>query len=301
MPARIVVAGGSGFLGRALTAALAQNGHDVVVLSRGSSAGPYRTVQWNPDGTRGAWASTIDGAYAVVNLSGESIAGKRWSDAQKSRILDSRVQATRSIVAAIRSAVTPPAVLISGSAVGYYGSRGDETLTETASAGADFLADVCVRWESEASIASSERTRVVFLRTGLVLDRNGGALPPMLPPFIFGVGGPVGSGQQYWPWIHLADWVALVRWAIEASSVSGPMNATAPNPVTNREFASSLGKAMRRPAFMPAPAFALRLLLGEMADALILSGQRALPERAQRGGFAFRYSRLDDALRALFT
>src|SRR5262245_47028601 len=301
MPARIVVAGGSGFLGRALSAALAQEGHDVVVLTRGSSTGgPHRTIRWNPDGTRGEWASAVDGAHAVVNLAGESIAGKRWSSAQKARILDSRVQATRSIVAAIRSAAAPPAVLISGSAVGYYGPHGDDVLTESAAAGADFLAEVCVRWEAEASIASSERTRVVFLRTGLVLERDGGALPPMLPPFRLGVGGPVGSGSQYWPWIHRADWIGLVRWTMQTSNVAGPVNAPAPQPVTNKAFASALGRAMHRPAFVPAPAFALRLLLGEMADALILTGQRAVPERAERGGYAFRYSRLEDALRTLF-
>jgi len=302
MPGRIVVAGGSGFLGQALNAALAQEGYDVVVLTRGSSTdGSNRIIQWNPDGTRGAWAAAVDGAHAVVNLAGESIAGKRWSAAHKARILDSRVQATRSIVAAIRSAATPPVVLINGSAVGYYGPRGDEVLTETAAAGADFLAEVCVRWEAEASIASSERTRVVFLRTGLVLARDGGALPPMLPPFRFGVGGPVGSGRQYWPWIHRDDWIGLVRWTMQSSNVSGPVNATAPQPVTNKAFAAALGKAMHRPAFMAAPAFALRLLLGEMADALILSGQRAVPERAERGGFPFRYSRLEGALATLFT
>ncbi|HMD35719.1 MAG TPA: DUF1731 domain-containing protein, partial [Vicinamibacterales bacterium] len=155
-------------------------------------------------------------------------------------------------------------------------------------------------WEAEAMRASSDRTRVVCIRTGLVLEKDGGALPQMLPPFRFGAGGPVGSGRQYWPWIHRADWIAMVKWAIATSSVIGPVNVTAPAPERNRDFATALGRAMHRPAFMPAPAFALRLLLGEMADALLLSGQRAVPEKAQRLGFAFRYSRLDGALAAIF-
>jgi uncharacterized protein (TIGR01777 family) len=190
-------------------------------------------------------------------------------------------------------------VFVSGSAVGYYGPRGGEVVTEEAPAGSDFLADVCVRWEEEASRAAN-RTRVVFVRTGLVLERDGGALAQMLPPFKLGVGGPLGSGRQFWPWIHRADWVALVRWAIDDASVEGAMNATAPTPETNADFTRALGRALRRPAFLPAPAFALRLMLGEMADALLLSGQRAVPSRAERGGFTFCYPRLGDALDALF-
>ena len=169
-------------------------------------------------------------------------------------------------------------------------------MTEDAPAGSDFLARVCAAWEAEASRAASGRTRVVCIRTGLVLEKDGGALPQMLPPFKVGAGGPVGSGRQYWPWIHRDDWTALVRWAIADASVSGAVNATAPNPVTNAEFARALGRALHRPAFMPAPAFALRLLLGEMADALLLSGQRAVPAKAMRGGFTFTYSNVDDAL-----
>ena len=236
---------------------------------------------------------------AVVNLAGEPIAARRWSDGHKARILDSRLQVTRTIVNAIRDAASPPAVFISGSAVGYYGPLRDEIVTEDAPPGSDFLASVCAQWEAEAMRAAG-RARVVCVRTGLALERDGGALPQMLPPFKFGVGGPVGSGRQYWPWIHRDDWIALVRWAIDTPSVTGPVNATAPSPITNAEFARALGRALHRPAFMPAPAFALRLLLGEMADALLLSGQRAVPAKAQRLGFTFRYSQLDDALRAIF-
>jgi uncharacterized protein (TIGR01777 family) len=276
---QIVIAGGTGFLGRPLTAALTAEGHRVTALPRGSIDG-------------------VDGADVVVNLAGESIAGRRWSDDQKLKILDSRVSTTRRLVDAIVAAAHPPAVFVSGSAVGYYGPHGDEVVTESAPAGDDFLARVCAAWEAEAARAVAA-TRVVFVRTGLVLERDGGALPQMLPPFWFGAGGPVGSGRQYWPWIHRADWIAIVRWAI-ANNVEGPVNATAPTPETNNAFASALGRALHRPAFMPAPAFALRLMLGEMADALLLSGQRAVPEKAERMGFAFRYARIDEALSAIF-
>jgi uncharacterized protein (TIGR01777 family) len=301
---KIVIAGGRGFLGRPLAAALARDGHDVVTLTRGTTPergdSRSRAVPWTPNGDAGSWATEIDGAGAVVNLAGESIAARRWTDAQKHRILDSRVQATRSLVAAIQHATTPPPVFVSGSAVGYYGPLGDEIATEDTPPGSDFLARVCVQWEAEAARAASDRTRVVCIRTGLTLEKDGGALPQMLPPFTFGAGGPVGSGRQYWPWIHREDWIALVKWAIETPAVAGAVNLTAPAPVTNADFARALGRALHRPAFMPAPAFALRLLLGEMADALLLSGQRAVPARAERGGFAYRYARLEDALRAIF-
>jgi uncharacterized protein (TIGR01777 family) len=301
---KIVIAGGTGFLGRPLTARLVSDGHDVVVLSRRAAAGvAARTVLWSAiDGVSeaDAWASEIDGADAVVNLAGESIAGHRWSPAHKQSILDSRVRATRSLVAAIDRAARPPAVFVSGSAVGYYGPLGDELAVETTRPGSDFLAQVCKQWEAEANHAVSPRTRVVCVRTGLVLESDGGALAKMLPPFKFGVGGPVGSGLQYWSWIHRADWVDLVRWAIHTEAASGALNATAPNPVRNVEFVRSLGWALRRPSFIPAPALALRLLLGEMADALLLSGQRAVPATAETLGFSFTYAKIDDAFGAIF-
>jgi hypothetical protein len=300
---KIVIAGGTGFLGLPLTARLVADAHDVVVLTRGTAAprGPRggRLVSWTPGGDAGPWVGEIDGAGVVVNLAGEPIAGRRWTDAQKRRITDSRVQATRSLVDAIRRAGTPPPVFISGSAVGYYGPRGDEVVTEDSAAGSDFLARVCVQWEAEANRAAGAGTRVVCIRTGLVLEGDGGALPQMLPPFTFGVGGPVGSGRQYWPWIHRSDWIDLVCWAIRMASVAGPVNVTAPAPVTNAAFARALGRALHRPSFMPAPAFALRLLLGEMADALLLSGQRAVPAKAERLGFAFRCATIDEALTAI--
>jgi uncharacterized protein (TIGR01777 family) len=302
---KIVIAGGTGFLGRPLVQALAADHHEIVLLTRAApppanGATTPRLVQWTPKAESGPWTSEIDRAGAVVNLAGESIAARRWSPAQKRRILQSRLSATRSLVTAIRAAATPPVAFVSGSAVGFYGSRGDEIATEDTPPGDDFLASVCVQWEAEAARAASPRTRVVALRTGLVLERDGGALPRMLPPFWIGAGGPVGTGRQYWPWIHRGDWVDLVRWAIRSANVSGAVNATAPTPVTNLEFARTLGRVIRRPAFMPAPAFALKLLMGEMAEALLFSGQRAVPQKAERLGFTFRYRQLEDALRAIF-
>jgi uncharacterized protein len=296
----VVVAGGTGFLGRPLSRALAADGHDVFILTRGSTDRRTNSITWTPNGESGPWASAIDGAGVVVNLAGESIAAKRWTAAQKRKILDTRVLATRSLVTAIRTASVPPSVFVSGSAVGYYGPLGDEVVTEDAPPGSDFLARVCVTWEEEARRAAKAPTRVVCVRTGVVLEKDGGALPQMLPPFKVGVGGPVGSGRQYWPWIHRQDWIDLVRWAIRTPDAGGAINATAPHPVTNADFARALGRAMHRPAFMPAPAFALRLLLGEMADALLLSGQRAVPRRAERGGFTFAYVKVDEALQAIF-
>jgi uncharacterized protein len=298
---KIVISGATGFLGRPLAAALALDGHTLVVLSRGSSAPPpgtERLVNWTPDGTTAAWAAEIDGAGAVINLAGEPIAS-RWTASRKRQILDSRVLATRSLTEAIRLARTPPATFISGSGVGFYGPLQDQIATEDTPAGQDFLAGVCVAWEGEASRAQSARTRVVCVRTGLVLERDGGALPQMLPPFRLGAGGPVGSGRQYWPWIHRQDWIDLVRFALATPAIAGPLNATAPEPARNADFARALGRAMHRPAFMPAPGFALKLLLGEMAEGLLLSGQRAVPEKAQRFGYTFAFTDVNEALGAL--
>jgi uncharacterized protein (TIGR01777 family) len=298
---KIVISGGTGFLGRPLTDALAHDGHAVVVLTRGapSAGAAIQKVTWQPNGSVGAWGSEINGAGAVINLAGESIGNRRWTAQQKDRILDSRVRATRSLSEAIHRAASPPAVFISGSAVGYYGSRHDQIVTEDTPAGSDFLADVCVRWEAEA-IRASNHSRVVCLRTGLPLGRDGGALPSIAMPFWFGAGGPVGSGNQYWPWIHRQDWIDLVQFAISNAEVVGPLNATAPQPVTNRQFSKALGEALHRPSFMPAPGFALKLLLGEMADGLLLSGQRAVPAKAQKLGFKFAYETLDHALANLY-
>jgi uncharacterized protein len=293
---KVIIAGGTGFLGTPLVGRLRSDGHDVSVLSRrphgaGESA-------WSPDGTAGPWADALDGAGAVVNLAGESIAGGRWTAARKTAIRESRMRATRSLVNAIARAARAPATFISASAVGYYGPHGDEPLTEEAPPGSDFLATVCRDWEAEA-LRAPAGTRVVLLRTGLVLGNGGGALPQIALPFRLFAGGPVGSGRQYWSWIHRDDWVELVRWALQTTSVSGPINLTAPNPVPNREFASTMGRVMHRPAFVPAPGFAMKIVLGEMADALLLTGQRVLPAKPRANGFAFRFGSLEPALRDL--
>jgi uncharacterized protein len=296
----IVIAGGSGFLGTALSRTLAAEGHDVTILTRESSrTGPGQPhvsfLPWEPNGNAGPWANAIDGATAVINLAGESIAARRWSAAQKQKLRNSRLLATKSLTTAIRQAARAPAVFISGSAVGYYGNRGDETITEASAPGTDFLAGLAKEWEAGATEVASA-TRVALVRTGIVLDRRGGALPRMLPPFQMFVGGPLGSGTQYMPWIHKDDWVRMVSWMITEEGARGPVNATSPSPVTNAEFSKALGHALKRPSLLPAPAFALRLALGEMADALLLSGQRALPVRATDLGFSFRYAGIDEAL-----
>jgi uncharacterized protein len=299
---KIVIAGGSGFLGSPLAAALAADRHEVVVLTRqaGTARPGPRAVVWSPDGSVDAWATEVDGSDAVINLAGESIGGRRWSPQQKQRILESRLRATGSLVAAIEGASQPPQTFVSASAVGFYGPRGAEIVTEDTPAGSDFLASVCTRWESAANRASGSRTRVVRVRTGLVLALDGGALPQMLPPFKVGAGGPVGSGLQYWPWIHRDDWLGLVRWMLQSDQVVGAVNATGPEPVQNAEFARALGRALHRPSFMPAPAFALRLMLGEMADGLLLSGQRAIPAKAEALGFSWTYRKVEKALAAIF-
>jgi uncharacterized protein (TIGR01777 family) len=306
---RIIIAGGRGFLGSALTVQLTSEGHDVVVLTRPPAGGsPLRAAPpgrvthaaWNPDGQSGEWAQALHAADAVVNLAGESIAARRWTAAQKAKIRTSRLMATSSLVAAVRETATAHRVLVSASAVGYYGDRGDQTLTEASAPGDGFLAGVCKEWESTASLAASSSCRVALVRTGIVLDRRGGALAKMLPPFLMFAGGPIGSGRQYMPWIHTQDWTRLVSWIIQHEAARGPVNATAPRPVTNAELAKALGHALRRPSIMPVPGLALKLMLGEMAGALLLSGQRALPVRATELGFSFRFANVGEALADIF-
>src|SRR6185503_19029262 len=298
MAVKVVVTGGTGFLGAALVDALRRDGHDVTVLTR-RPARATGEVQWNPTAGLDVWARSFEGAGAVINLAGEPIAGGRWTAARKRAILASRLEATSGSVAALRAAGTAGATLLSGSAIGYYGTHGDEPLDESSPPGTDFLATVCREWEGEA-LEAGDHARVVLLRTGLVLARGGGALQQLALPFHFFAGGPLGSGRQVMSWIHRDDWIAMVRWALASVDLRGPVNLTAPAPVTNREMATALGRALHRPSFMPAPAFALRLALGEMADAMVLNGQRVLPRVAQSGGFTFKYASLDDALGEIY-
>lgn len=294
---RIILAGGSGFLGSALAARCRAEGHDTRILTRSPEGMAPDQIQWQPDGTAGSWAEALNGADVIVNLAGEGIADGRWTAARKNAIRQSRLLSTRSLVTAIRRLTTPPALLVNASGVGYYGDRGAEPVTETTSAGRDFLAELCVEWEREAEQASSI-ARVAILRNGLVLHPSGGALARMLLPFRVGLGGRLGSGDQYLPWIHLDDWVDLVRWLMVNPDARGAFNVTAPGPVTNAAFTRALGRALHRPTIIPVPVFALRLLFGELADTL-LTGQRAIPLRAQEMGFPFRFAHIDDALRDL--
>jgi uncharacterized protein (TIGR01777 family) len=295
-PMRIVIAGGSGFLGRALAADLLRDGHDVQVLTR-RPRGTHDVI-WTAAPEPAAWMNVVDGADAVVNLAGEPL-DRRWTPDRKRALRASRLDATTALVAALRRAARRPSVFLSGSAIGIYGTRGSEPLDEHAPPGSDFTARLCREWEASAAEAN-DLARVVLLRTGLVLGREGGVLPRLARPFQFFAGGPLGSGRQYYSWIHRRDWVAMVRWAMTNGAVSGPLNVTAPHPVTNAELARALGAALHRPALVPAPAFALRLLLGEMADALVLGGQRVVPRKALSLGFSFAYDTIDAALRALY-
>jgi len=306
---KIVIAGGTGFLGGPLAEMYAEDGNEVYVLSRSVPVGEMRhdpgtgvpgitRVGWIPDGSSGRWSSVLENADALVNLSGEPLDAKRWNAQTKQQLRDSRVLATGSLVAAMRSLSSAPAVFISGSAVGYYGPCDNRPLSERDEPGKDFLAQLCVDWEKEALPAAS-LTRVVLIRTGIVLERSGGALPEMMKPFRFFAGGPLGSGRQYVSWVHRLDWVEMVRWIVQTPSVRGPVNVTAPHPVTNRQLARAIGRAMRRPSLLPAPAFALKAVVGEFAESLV-TGQRVIPAIAQQAGYHFRYPELDQAFRGMF-
>ncbi len=299
---RVAVTGGTGLVGQALVRALHGDDHDVLVLSRRGNAGPggVRTARWpGAEGGGGTWWRTLEGADAVVHLAGEPIAARRWDTAQKERIRASRTRGTRALVEGMSQLQRPPAVLISASAVGYYGPCGDAVIHEDAPPGRDFLAEVCVAWEAEAARAEALGTRVAVLRLGLVLAAHGGALARMLLPFRLFLGGPAGTGRQWVAWIHLDDAVGLMRWLLTTPDARGPFHATAPQPLTNRDFSRAIGRALGRPSWLPVPAAALRLALGEMAEALLLTGQRAVPARALAGGVGFRYADADAALRAV--
>jgi uncharacterized protein (TIGR01777 family) len=295
---RVVVAGGTGFIGSKLWETLLAKGHDVVLLTRDASRSrdqihpKVHVVSWAPGA---AWESWVDGAGGIVNLAGESIA-QRWTKAAKERIVASRLEATERLCAAIQKAILKPSVLVNASAVGIYGPRGEETLSEDSSPGSDFLATTCTAWEEAARAVEPIGVRVALVRTGVVLAREGGALAKMLPPFRAFLGGPVGGGSQFLSWIHRDDLAALYIFALENPEVKGPLNGTAPNPVTMRDFAKALGHALHRPSFLPVPAPAVRLLLGEMST-VVLDGQRVVPRKAEALGFRFHFPQIDPALR----
>lgn len=304
---KVLITGGSGLIGRALAASLAADGHEVVILSRSPERvsglpNGVRAVGWDGRSAAG-WATEADGADAIVNMAGASLKGEgflpsRWSKKRKALIRQSRADAGAAVVDAVRQAKVKPKMVLQASAVGYYGPRDEEIITEESTAGPDFLAEVCKVWEASTAEVESLGVRRVITRTGLLLTMQGGAFPLLVLPFRLFAGGPFGSGKQYYPWIHIDDYIAALRFLIESKTASGVYNVGAPNPVANREFARTLGRVLRRPSWLPAPAFAMRLALGEVST-VVLDGQRVVPARLEAEGFKFEFAELEPALRDL--
>jgi uncharacterized protein (TIGR01777 family) len=294
---KIAITGATGLIGTRLVAALKDRDDDVTVLTRSpqraAAALGVAAVGWDAL-NEPAPSEALEGRSAVIHLAGEPVA-QRWNAASKKAILDSREIGTRNLVAGIAASEPRPGVLVSSSAVGYYGKHGDEKIDEQCAPGSDFLANVCVAWEREAVAAEQLGLRVVLIRTGIVLDADGGALKTMMPPFKAGVGGPVAGGKQYMPWIHADDIVGLYLAALDSSDWSGPVNGTAPTPVTNAEFSKALGKALHRPSLFPVPGFVIRARFGEMAE-IVTEGQRAIPAAAMESGYQFIEPELGQAL-----
>jgi uncharacterized protein (TIGR01777 family) len=292
---RILISGSHGLVGTALIKALEPEGHEIFRLVR-YAPHSQAEIEWSPDRYSIALAR-LEGFDAVIHLAGESIAEGRWTEEKKKRIRESRVKGTRLLGDALANLSKPPRSLICASAIGYYGNRGDELLTETSPPGDDFLAQVCVEWEKGTELAREKGIRVVNTRFGIILDAKGGALAKMLPPFRMGIGGKIGSGKQWMSWIALDDVVGAIKFALSNETIAGPVNFVAPNPVTNAEFTKSLGKQLSRPTIFPIPAFGVRLAFGEMADALLLSSQRVEPLKLKQSAFPFQFNELEGALR----
>jgi uncharacterized protein (TIGR01777 family) len=300
---RIIMTGGTGLIGKALCAQLSADGHIVTVLSRNPDksrdmpAG-VRVEQWDGKTTQG-WGQLVDGADAVINLAGAGIADAPWTESRKQLIRESRIQAGLAIQNAIKAAEKKPAVLLQASAVGYYGQNHDDSIiTEATAAGGDFLAKTCFDWEMSTAPVARMGVRRVILRTGIVLSNTGGAFPKMLLPFKFFAGGPLGNGKQWMPWIHIHDEIRAIMHLLTHPATEGAYNLCAPNPVTNKQFSNLVGSQMGRPAFLPAPAFALKTVLGEMST-ILLDGQRAIPEKLEQSGFVFTYPTAHEALSQL--
>lgn len=298
---KIFVTGATGLIGRRLCQSLTGDGHTVVAVSRSPekvrNLAAGEILKWDPMAGPPP-AQALNEVDAIVHLAGEPVADKAWSDEQKKRIMDSRVISTRNIVEGIRAANPRPPIFVSASAVGYYGDRGDEKLYEESAAGTGFLSEVCQAWEREAEAANSLNIRLVLARIGVVLSLEGGAMAKMLTPFKLGVGGPLGSGRQWFPWIHIDDIVGILRHAISTETLTGPINGSAPEDVTNAEFSRQLGRVLGRPAFLPTPEFALKLIFGERA-AVLLASNRVIPKVAEQTGYKFKFASLTPALKDL--
>lgn len=291
----VAISGGTGLVGRALSDVLRQQGKSVQAISRQKDTSYDETLNWDP--AQGLVnPARLESVDAVVHLAGENIAAGRWNDALKGRIRNSRIEGTRNLVKSIAAVEKRPSVLVSASAIGLYGDRDSETLDENAAPGEGFLPEVCEAWEAEADAAAELGVRVVKIRIGLVLSPHGGALQKMLLPFKLGGGGVVGSGKQYWSWIGLHDLTRVIAFCINNEAVQGPVNAVSPQAVTNAEFTKTLGSVLHRPTFLPMPAFAAKLALGEMADALLLSSANVVPKKLVEHGFEFEYPALKDCL-----
>jgi uncharacterized protein (TIGR01777 family) len=302
---RVIVAGGGGLIGRRLIEELLRRQHEVTVLSRRPENVQriFPAVHgeiWDAKTSDGL-SSVLDGADAVINLAGEPIAAKRWTQTQMGRILSSRIASTQAIIGAINQTRNKPSVLLNASAAGYYGNVPECDVTEADPKGQGFLADVCALWEAEALKSQEDGVRVVLLRTGIVLDKNGGALQKFLLPFQLFIGGPMGSGKQWFPWIHLQDEVSAILFAMENERITGPLNLAAPGSVRMSEFCRTLGIILHRPSWIHVPAFTLKLVLGEMAEPLLLHGQKMIPQKLIHAGFKFHFPTLEDALRELRT
>jgi uncharacterized protein (TIGR01777 family) len=305
---RIIISGGTGLIGSKLVDSLAAEQHEVLVLSRSPEKYTFPPgvtgVKWNGRTAEG-WGHLVNETDAIINLAGENIAGtgfipSRWTPERKQRIHDSRLQAGKAVVEAFKAATNKPSVLIQSSAVDYYGPRGDEIITEEAAPGSSFLSHVCQDWEQATQAVEALGVRRAIIRTGVVLSMEGGALPITVLPYRLFVGGPLGNGRQWWPWIHIDDEVRAIRFLLENEAANGVFNLTAPNPLTNRAFSKVIGQVLKRPSFIPVPTFALKLALGEVST-LVLDGQRAVPQRLEAAGFIFRFpdakSALTDLLR----
>ncbi|MCF6190247.1 MAG: TIGR01777 family oxidoreductase [Cocleimonas sp.] len=312
---RYLITGGSGFIGTQLIKQLLIEEHEVTVLTRDDvkTLKLFENVMKSsllPNQTSGKIQTIIDlgelnssnssSFDVVINLAGQGIADKRWSDSVKQQLLDSRINTTKALYDYLKDTLVKPDVVISGSALGYYGLHDDDIkIDEHGKTDDSFSSQLCVAWEKEAKHIEDLGIRTCFLRTGIVLGKNGGALSKMLPPFKFGLGGPMGSGKQWMSWIHMDDLIGIIRYVVKTESVTGAINATAPNPVTNKTFSSTLGQVLKRPAFIPMPAFVMKLMLGEMAEELLLSGQRVVPDKIVKAGYQFQYPELKSAIKNL--